>query len=88
MAVYSKEEGYNRAIHNIENALFRTKLDKDANVEMHGHLGIGCISIFEPQPLMVRSHHGTYAITTVGKRSTILMPLKGSVREDILIFWR
>lgn len=34
---------------------------------MHGHLGIGCISDFEPQPLMVRSHHGTYAITTVGK---------------------
>ena len=66
MAVYSKEEGYNRAIHNIENAPFRTKFDKDVN-EMHGHLGIGCISDFEPQPLMVRSHHGTYAITTVGK---------------------
>ena len=65
MAVYSKEEGYNRAIHNIENAPFRTKFDKDVN-EMHGHLGIGCISDFEPQPLMVRSHHGTYAITTVG----------------------
>ena len=60
MAVYSKEEGYNRAIHNIENAPFRTKFDKDVN-EMHGHLGIGCISDFEPQPLMVRSHHGTYA---------------------------
>ena len=53
MAVYSKEEGYNRAIHNIENAPFRTKFDKDVN-EMHGHLGIGCISDFEPQPLMVR----------------------------------
>lgn len=47
MAVYSKEEGYNRAIHNIENAPFRTKFDKDVN-EMHGHLGIGCISDFEP----------------------------------------
>ena len=34
---------------------------------MRGNLGIGCISDFEPQPLMVRSHHGTYAITTVGK---------------------
>ena len=32
MAVYSKEEGYNRAIHNIENAPFRTKFDKDANL--------------------------------------------------------
>ena len=66
MAVYSKEEGFDRAIHNIENAPFRTKFDKDANT-MHGSLGIGCISDYEPQPLIVRSHHGTYAITTVGK---------------------
>ena len=66
MAVYSREKGYDRAIHNIENAPFRTKFDKDANT-MQGNLGIGCISDFEPQPLMVRSHHGTYAITTVGK---------------------
>lgn len=66
MAVYSQENGYDRAIHNIENAPFRTKFDKDMN-EMHGNLGIGCISDYEPQPLMVRSHHGTYAITTVGK---------------------
>lgn len=66
MAVYSREEGYNRAIHNIENAPFRTKFDKDVN-EMKGNLGIGCISDYEPQPLIVRSHHGTYAITTVGK---------------------
>ena len=66
MAVYNRETGYERAIHNIENAPFRTKFDKDLN-EMHGHLGIGCISDYEPQPLMIRSHHGTYAITTVGK---------------------
>lgn len=66
MAVYSKEEGFDRAIHNIENAPFRTKFDKDANT-MHGSYGIGCISDYEPQPLIIRSHHGTYAITTVGK---------------------
>ena len=66
MAVYSKEKGYDRAIHNIENSPFRTKFDKDVN-KMEGHLGIGCISDYEPQPLIVRSHHGTYAITTVGK---------------------
>lgn len=66
MAVYSREKGYDRAIHNIENAPFRTKFDKDLN-EMQGNVGIGCISDFEPQPLMVRSHHGTYAISTVGK---------------------
>lgn len=66
MAVYNKETGFERAIHNIENAPFRTKFDKDVN-EMEGHLGIGCISDYEPQPLLVRSHHGTYAIMTVGK---------------------
>lgn len=66
LAVYSREEGFNRAIHNIENAPFRTKFDKDFS-EMHGNLGIGCISDYEPQPLIVRSHHGTYAISTVGK---------------------
>jgi amidophosphoribosyltransferase len=66
MAVYSKEGGFDRAIHNIENAPFRTKFDKDLGV-MHGNLGIGCISDYEPQPLIVRSHHGTYAIMTVGK---------------------
>ena len=66
MAVYDRAKGYDRAIHNIENAPFRTKFDKDVN-NMKGQLGIGCISDFEPQPLIVRSHHGTYAITTVGK---------------------
>ena len=65
MAVFG-ENGFDRAIHNIENAPFRTKFDKDMR-EMKGHLGIGCISDYEPQPLIVRSHHGTYAITTVGK---------------------
>ncbi|MBQ7955640.1 MAG: amidophosphoribosyltransferase [Lachnospiraceae bacterium] len=66
MAVYSKEKGYDRAIHNIENSPFRTKFDKDINT-MQGNLGIGCISDYEPQPLIVRSHHGNYAIATVGK---------------------
>ena len=66
MAVYNKEDGFDRAIHNIENAPFRTKFDKDVNI-MHGSMGIGCISDYEPQSLIVRSHHGTYAIMTVGK---------------------
>ncbi len=66
MVVYGRKKGYDRAIHNIENAPFRTKFDKDVN-KMEGNMGIGCISDFEPQPLMVRSHHGTYAITTVGR---------------------
>lgn len=65
MAVYG-ENGFDRAIHNIENAPFRTKFDKDMQ-KMKGYYGIGCISDYEPQPLIVRSHHGTYAITTVSK---------------------
>lgn len=65
MAVYGKD-GFNRAIHNIENSPFRTKFEKDAN-EMKGYMGIGCISDYEPQPLLIRSHHGTYVISTVGK---------------------
>ena len=65
MAVYG-EKGFDRAIHNIENSPFRTKFDKDMQ-EMEGNLGIGCISDHEPQPLIVRSHHGTFAITTVGR---------------------
>lgn len=66
MVVYGKKNGFDRAIHNIENAPFRTKFDHDVN-SMEGNLGIGCISDYEPQPLLMRSHHGTYAITTVGK---------------------
>lgn len=66
MAVYDKEEGFAKAIHKIENSPFRTKFDKEANT-MHGCYGIGSISDFEPQPIMVHSHHGTFAVTTVGK---------------------
>ena len=66
MAVYDKKRGFDRVIHNIENAPFRTKFDGDIG-EMEGNLGIGCISDNEPQPLLVRSHLGNFAITTVGK---------------------
>ncbi len=66
MAVYSKETGISRAIHNIENSPFRTKFERDVT-EMSGNMGIGCISDMDPQPLIVRSHLGTYAITTVGR---------------------
>lgn len=66
MAVYAKETGFERAIHNIENSPFRTKFERDVE-EMKGCFGIGCISDNEPQPLIVRSHLGNYAITTVGR---------------------
>lgn len=65
MAVYTKT-GIERAIHNIENSPFRTKFERDI-LEMEGNFGIGCISDSEPQPLIVRSHLGNYAITTVGR---------------------
>lgn len=64
MVVYG-EDGFNRAIHNIENSPFRTKFERDVE-EMSGNSGIGCISDNEPQPLIVRSHLGSFAITTVG----------------------
>lgn len=66
LAVYSEETGFDKAIHDIENAPFRTKFTTEATT-MHGTLGIGCISDYEAQPILVRSHHGTFAITTVGK---------------------
>ncbi|MBQ4293056.1 MAG: amidophosphoribosyltransferase [Lachnospiraceae bacterium] len=69
MVVYG-QEGFDRSIHNIENSPFRTKFEKDMQ-EMSGNLGLGCISDYEPQPLIVRSHHGTYAIMTVGKINNI-----------------
>ncbi len=65
MAVYG-ENGFDKAIHSVENSPFRTKFDSEAN-SMKGTMGIGCISDFEAQPIFVRSHHGSFAITTVGK---------------------
>lgn len=70
MAVYNNESGFNRSIHNIENSPFRTKFEYDV-LSMKGNMGIGCISDCEAQPLIVRSHHGTFAITTVGKINNI-----------------
>lgn len=66
MTVYGKEHGFKREIHNIENTPFRTKFDKDLD-EFKGNLGIGCISDFESQPLLVHSHLGSFAISTIGK---------------------
>ena len=59
-------DGFCRSIHNIENSPFRTKFERDVE-ELTGNLGIGCISDYEPQPLLIQSHLGSFAITTVGK---------------------
>ena len=69
MAVYG-ENGFQRSIHNIENAPFRTKFERDVD-EFKGNFGIGCISDNEPQPLLVNSHLGSFAITTVGRINNI-----------------
>ncbi len=65
LTVYG-EHGFTRAIHNIENSPFRTKFTYDVQ-EMEGNMGIGCISDYDPQPLVVRSHHGPYAIACIGR---------------------
>ena len=65
MVIYDKDTGFKRQIHNIESTPFRTKFENDLN-DFHGMSGIGCISDTDPQPLLVRSHLGLYAITTVG----------------------
>ncbi len=66
LAFYHPETGFDKAIHSIESTQFRTKFTSEYNT-MKGIYGIGCISDFEAQPILVRSHHGTFAITTVGK---------------------
>lgn len=65
LAAYSEEIGLQRQIHNIENSPFRTKFEH-ALEEMHGTAAIGCISDTDPQPLLIRSCLGTFAISTVG----------------------
>ena len=65
MAAWDPELGFQREIHNIENAPFRTKFDRTVG-EMVGKRCIGSISDTDPQPLLVRSVHGTYAICVVG----------------------
>ena len=65
MVFYSAEKGFQRQIHSIENTPFRTKFENDL-AKMSGTAGIGCISDTDPQPLLVRSHLGLFAISTVG----------------------
>ena len=65
MATYGRD-GWKRAIHNIENSPFRTKFEKDVDT-MKGNIGIGCISDYDPQPILIQSHLGCFGITTVGK---------------------
>ena len=70
MASWDKEDGFTRDIHNIENSPFRTKFDNVLN-DMKGTSCIGVISDSDPQPQLVRSSLGTYAIATVGRINNI-----------------
>ena len=65
LAFYDEQTGFHRQIHNIENTPFRTKFESDLT-KMSGTVGIGCISDTDPQPLLVRSHLGMFAIANVG----------------------
>ena len=65
MTSYSAELGFQRNIHSIENSPFRTKFEKDVET-MRGKVCVGCISDTDPQPIMVRSKLGLYAICSIG----------------------
>lgn len=65
MAAYDKTVGLQREIHNISNSPFRTKFEQVFE-EMQGSAAIGCISDYDPQPLIIRSRLGVYAICVVG----------------------
>lgn len=66
LATYSKEQGFIRSIHNLENSYFRTKFDHILG-KFHGNSGIGVISDNDAQPLILNSHLGRFSIVTVAK---------------------
>jgi amidophosphoribosyltransferase len=68
--VTRSEAGFKRNIHDISNAPFRTKFEDDLS-KHQGNLGIGIISDYEDQPLLIGSHHGVYAIATVGRLNNL-----------------
>ena len=78
IAVVTPDGHFSRSIHNIQNSPFRTKFENDME-DLQGKLGIGCISDFEPQPLLVHSHLGNFAITTVG-----IVTNKDELVEEVL----
>ena len=65
MTAFSPERGFQRSIHSIENSPFRTKFESDV-ASMQGKLCIGCISDTDPQPILMRSKLGLYAVCSVG----------------------
>lgn len=78
MTAYSPDYGFQRSIHSIENSPFRTKFENDVE-NMQGNLCIGCISDSDPQPILVRSKLGMYAICSVG-----IITNAAELRDEIL----
>lgn len=85
MATYSSENGFDRSIHSIENTPFRTKFT-DESQSMHGNYGIGCISDYEAQPMLLCSHHGAFAITTVGRINNIDEIVNDILKDHVHFF--
>ena len=85
MVVYGKDTGFDKSIHNIENSPFRTKFEKESN-SMKGTMGIGCISDFEAQPMLVRSNHGTLAIATSGRINNTNEILEKIISDKVHFF--
>ena len=85
MAVYDKEKGFSKSIHSIENTQFRTKFDDELS-GLDGTMGIGCISDYEAQPILVRSQHGTFAITTISKINNADELVKNIVKDGTHFF--
>ena len=84
MAVFDGKR-YNRAIHNIENSPFRMKFESDIS-EMNGLIGIGCISDSDPQPIIINSRAGTFAVVTVGRINNRVELAKQLISEDNAYF--
>ena len=70
LATYSNERGFIRSIHNLESAYFRSKFEGDLG-KFEGNSGIGVISDSDPQPMVINSHLGKFAIVTVAKINNI-----------------
>lgn len=77
------EKGFQRSIHNIQNAPFRSKFERDVG-ELSGRLGVGVISDTDPQPLVMRCTHGTFALVTVGLITNIEDLMKEMFEENHL----
>ena len=77
------EKGFQRSIHNIQNSPFRSKFERDVG-ELAGHIGLGVISDTDPQPLVMRCAHGTFALVTVGLITNIEDLMKEMFEENRL----